>query len=143
MIWSNAEKESLLKFHNKYKDEMSWELLRPHFKNRSAKALKTKLKELLQVEKMLKMDWDEEESKAAFIMYISGKKKSEIQDYLLGETGIKIPIPVIKQELDRVRARTETFFNNIYDTKKKYTLEMLQELVQWLDDGRKTKMPFS
>lgn len=142
MIWSNKEKEDLLRFHAKYKDDMPWELLRKNFKNRSVKALQSKLRDLKNIELQFTLDWSTGMTKLAFQMYVSGSKLTEIRTALKEQEEVVVAVPVIKAHMLATKSKWEDYFDKLVGSPQKYTLEMIKELIAWQEDGRKTKMPY-
>lgn len=142
MIWSNKEKEELLRHHAKYKDDMPWELLRKNFKNRSVKALQSKLRDLKNIEEQFTLDWPKDMTRLAFRMYVSGSKLTEIRTALKEEHAVAVAVPVIKAHMLETKSKSEDYFNKLVGSPQKYTLEMIKELLEWQDAGRTTKMPY-
>lgn len=142
MIWSNKEKEELLRHYAKYKDDMPWELLRKNFKNRSVKALQSKLRDLKNIEEQFTLDWPKDMTKLAFQMYVSGSKLTEIRTALKEEHAVAVAVPVIKAHMLATKSKWEDYFDKLAGSPQKYTLEIIKELLEWQDAGRKTKMPY-
>jgi precorrin isomerase len=142
MIWSNKEKEELLRHYAKYKDDMPWELLRKNFKNRSVKALQSKLRDLKNIEEQFTLDWSTSMTKLAFQMYVSGSKLTEIRTALKEQEEVVVAVPVIKARMLETKSKWEDYFDKLVGSPQKYTLEMIKELIEWQEDGRKTKMPY-
>lgn len=144
MIWSNKEKELLLQYSKKFsKDDMPWELMRPHFQNRSIKALQSKLRDLLKTQEQFDEEWPRELTNFAFKLYYSGAKLSEIRTSIKEEFEETIAVPVIKANMLEELSRAATKISNQFgvDAPSKITPQNVKEYVEWLSDGQKTKTP--